>query len=166
MVTRSSQLLALYDELFNRVKAEYEKDNTLNTKDLMASISQCKEYVLLANTSKRTELELVEQFLKRDIVSFLSQQHAQDLSYSPTVIGVENSVWHWLSEISDKSQIEWHEMNQDFSHQGCYHSGDIVSQGILVCNKCHHEMKIEFTGVIPDCPHCDGNEFTREPLQP
>ncbi|MGL6012751.1 MAG: zinc ribbon-containing protein, partial [Shewanella oncorhynchi] len=112
------------------------------------------------------ELALVEQFLKRDITSFLREQNADSLSHSPTVITLENTLWHWLSEITDRSQVEWHELTQDFKHQGYYKSGDIVNQGIMVCTNCGNEMSIEFPSPIPDCPECDHEEFTREPLTP
>ena len=120
----------------------------------------------LKSHADEEELALVEEFLKRDIAAFLSEENADNLSFSPMVIGIENTLWQWLSEITDRSQVEWHELLQDFKHHGVYKSGEIINQGKLTCNKCGHQMQIDFPGVIPDCPKCDYNEFSREPLTP
>ncbi|WP_133178628.1 zinc ribbon-containing protein [Shewanella decolorationis] len=166
MNDRSSALLGLYQALINEVKAQFTEDNSLTAKNLFKSVTQGKEFLRLKEQAGEDELALVEQFLKRDIASFLREQNADSLSHSPTVITLENTLWHWLSEITDRSQVEWHELAQDFKHHGYYQSGDIVSQGVMVCTNCGHEMSIEFPGVIPDCPECDHEEFTREALTP
>jgi hypothetical protein len=166
MSGRSSALLALYKSLFEQVKLQFEQDNSLTAKSLFASVTQGKNYLQLKSTADEQELALVEEFLKRDIANFLNEKMADDISYSPTVIAFENTLWHWLSEITDKSQIEWHELQQDFKHHGCYQAGEIINQGRVICNKCQHEMQIDFPSVIPECPECDNNEFSRESLTP
>lgn len=166
MNNRSNTLLGLYEALIAEVKSQFLEDNTLTAKNLFKSVTQGKEYLRLKAQAGEDELALVEQFLKRDIASFLQEQNADSLSHSPSLILLENTLWHWLSEITDRSQVEWHELSQDFKHHGYYQSGDIVNQGLLVCTSCGHSMSIEFPGVIPDCPECDNEEFIREALTP
>jgi hypothetical protein len=166
MSGKSSALLALYQSLFGQVKTRFDQDNSLTAKSLFKSVTQGKEYLALKSHSDEEELALVEEFLKRDIAAFLNDKNADNLSFSPMVIGIENTLWQWLSEITDRSQVEWHELLQDFKHHGVYKSGEIINQGKLTCNKCGHQMQIDFPGVIPDCPKCDYNEFSREPLTP
>ncbi|QYJ79649.1 zinc ribbon-containing protein [Shewanella acanthi] len=166
MNDRSSALLALYQALIDQVKAQFAEDKSLTAKSLFKMVTQGKDYVSLKEQAGEDELALVEQFLKRDIASFLREQNADSLSYSPSVITFENTLWHWLSEITDRSQVEWHELTQDFKHHGYYQSGDIVNQGVMVCTNCGHELSIEFPSVIPDCPECDHDEYTREALTP
>ena len=166
MNDRSNVLLGLYQSLITEVKSQFLEDNTMTVKNLFNSVTQGKEFLRLKEQAGEDELALVEQFLKRDIASFLREQNANSLSHSPTVITLENTLWHWLSEITDRSQVEWHELTQDFKHHGYYHSGDIVNQGIMVCTNCGNEMSIEFPSTISDCPECDNGEFTREPLTP
>ncbi|ABV38082.1 protein of unknown function DUF1451 [Shewanella sediminis HAW-EB3] len=166
MSKKSTELLALYEALITQVKSDYSDDNTMTVKKLFNIVTSSKEYLSLKDRAKANELALVEQFLKRDIAAYLQEKNDTDLSHSPTMITVESTLWHWLSGITDRSQIEWHEVIQDFKHQGHYMSGEIVGQGIMVCTNCGHEMRIEFPGVIPDCPQCDKGEFTREALAP
>jgi len=166
MSKKSTELLALYEALITQVKSDYSDDNAMTVKKLFSIVTSSKEYLSLKERAKGNELALVEQFLKRDIAAYLQEKNDTDLSHSATMITVENTLWHWLSGITDRSQIEWHEVIQDFKHQGHYMSGEIVGQGIMVCTHCGHEMRIEFPGVIPDCPQCDASEFTREALAP
>lgn len=166
MSERSIKLLALYEVLMEQVKLQYKKDNSLTVKSLFDSVTTSKDYLLLKEDSNLEELDLVEQFLNRDIASFVKEQNDASLVNSPTFIAVENTFWHWLGEITDKSQVEWHELQQDFKHHGYYRSGEIVNQGTMVCTQCGHEMSIEFPSVVPDCTECEGKDFTRESLEP
>ncbi len=166
MSKRSTELLSLYEALLAQVKSDYSGDNSITIKKLFNVVTSSKEFLSIKGRAKDNELALVEQFLKRDIANFLHDKNDLDLSHSPTMITVENTLWHWLSCITDRSQIEWHEVLQDFKHQGHYQSGEIVNQGKMVCTHCSHEMKIEFPGIIPDCPQCDKSDFTREALAP
>ena len=166
MSDKSTELLSLYEALIQQIKTQYGDDNSLTVKSLYQQTQSSKEYLAIKEQAKAEELALVEQFLKRDIASFLQEKNAKDLSHSPTMITVENTLWHWLSEITDRSQVEWHEVAQDFKHHGYYETGEIVGQGTMVCTACGHEAKIEFPGVISDCTECDNGEFTREALAP
>ncbi|QYK02312.1 zinc ribbon-containing protein [Shewanella psychrotolerans] len=166
MSERSSALLSLYEALFSKVKSDFSEDNSMTVKELYKVVTASKEFLVLKQQAKEDEIALVEQFLKRDIANYLQEKNATDLSHSPSVIVAENTLWHWLSEITDRSQMEWHEVSQDFKHNGYYQSGEIVGQGVMVCTECGHEMRIEFPGVIPDCPKCDCGQFTREALAP
>lgn len=166
MGDKSSQLLSLYQDLIEQVKNEYIQNTNLTTKDLLHSITTGREFLKLKEAAGEEELSLVEHFLKRDIVAFISEQKANDLSYSPTVLAAENTFWHWLNEITDRSQVEWHELAQDLKNDGHYHEGEIISQGVLTCTHCGHKVSIEFPTVISECSECDGTEFSREPLLP
>jgi len=166
MSERSRELLSLYDALIARVKSDDTHDNSMTVKELFGMVTKEKEYLLLKEQAKGDELDLVEQFLKRDIVSYLQEINDNDLSHSPTVLTAENTLWHWIAAITDRSQIEWHEILQDFKHQGYYKSGEVIGQGNLICTHCGHEVRIEFPGLISDCPQCDKGEFTREALAP
>lgn len=166
MSKRSNALLELYQNLISQVKAEYEKDNSLTANDLYQSVAQGKQFLKLKANADESELNLVEDFLKRDISTFLNQQNDKNLSVSPTMLAIENTLWHWLGEISDRSQVEWHELANEFKHHGFYQAGEIVSQGRMICNGCGHETEVQFASTIPSCSVCDGKEFSREALMP
>ncbi len=166
MSDRSSALLELYQCLIKQIQQEYQKDNSLTANDLYQSVAQGKQFLALKKGSGEKELALVEEFLKRDISVFLKQQNESSLASSPTMLAIENTLWHWLGEITDRSQVEWHELTQEFEHHGFYQVGDIVSQGQIICSQCGHGVKIEFPSAISSCTECDGDEFSRESLEP
>lgn len=166
MGDKSAQLLNLYQRLIDRVKSEYAQDPNLTTKDLLTSVTSGRTYLKLKEQADEEELALVEHFLKRDIIVFLSEQNANNLSFSPTLLSMENTFWHWLGEITDRSQVEWHELAQDLKNQGQYNSGEIVGQGRMICDHCGHLVDIEFPSVLLPCSECDNKTFTREALRP
>ncbi|MBR9729446.1 zinc ribbon-containing protein [Shewanella intestini] len=166
MSERSSALLDLYQALITQVKRQYEQNNSLTTKSLFDSVTKGKDYLKLKSTVKDDELDLVEDFLKRDIASFLKQENADNFRFSPAVIAMEETLWQWLGGLSDRSQVQWHEITSDFEHQGVYRAGEVINQGKVICNQCHHELDIEFPSIIPGCPNCDHGEFSREALAP
>jgi len=166
MSDKSTGLLSLYEALIQQIKKQYANDNSLTVKSLYQEVQNSKAFVAIKQQAGAEELALVEQFLKRDIANFLQEKNAHDLSHSTTVIGVENTLWRWLSEITDRSQVQWHEVAQDFKHQGYYQSGEIVGQGTMICTACGHASPISFPTMISDCTECDNDEFTREALAP
>lgn len=166
MSKKSDALLTLYEALLTRVHQEYQANPELSIKDLFHTVQRSKDYLALEKQATADELALVANFLKRDIGAFIGQQHQADLSYSPTVLFAENRLWHWLSELTDKTQIEWHEMAQDFKHDGHYFAGEIINQGQMRCVNCLHVIEIEFPARLTSCPECEGEEFIRQPLAP
>lgn len=109
MSERSIKLLALYEVLMEQVKLQYKKDNSLTVKGLFDSVTTSKDYLLLKEDSNLEELDLVEQFLNRDIASFVKEQNDASLVNSPTFIAVENTFWHWLGR--SPIRVKWNGTN-------------------------------------------------------
>ncbi|MBT1444638.1 hypothetical protein KJI95_08885 [Shewanella sp. JM162201] len=166
MTGRSTVLLALYQDLVKDLATHFEANPDLNAKNLYRLMTSGEAFGRLKAEADDEELALALEFLKRDIGTFLQERNQDSISHSPSFIALENTLWHWLAEITDRSQLEWHELAQDFKHHGYYQSGEIVSQGRMVCTSCGHGMDIEFASTIPDCPECDNDEFIREALAP
>ncbi|WP_133405915.1 zinc ribbon-containing protein [Parashewanella tropica] len=166
MTEKSQALLDLYQQLIQQVKQEYENDTSLTVNDLMQSVEQGATFLSMKDDIDETELDLVKAFLHREISEFVKHQHEQDISTSPTFLMLENSLFHWLGEITDRSQVEWHELSKELKQAGTYKAGEIVSQGRMICEDCGHGMDIEFPSIISSCPECDSTEFIRQPLNP
>ncbi|MGS0725435.1 zinc ribbon-containing protein, partial [Shewanella sp. 0m-11] len=79
MSEQSTELLSLYKALIDQLQSQYNDDNSLTVKSLYAQMQACKEYLAIKQQAKQEELALVEQFLKRDIASFLQEKNATDL---------------------------------------------------------------------------------------
>jgi hypothetical protein len=89
-----------------------------------------------------------------------------DMAESEFVQAIKESAWHELADMTDKAQIEWQELKQDFNHQGTYEQGEWVGMGIIECRDCHYKMTFVHPQRLPACPQCGHGSFLREALAP
>nr|WP_206485295.1 zinc ribbon-containing protein [Thalassotalea sp. G2M2-11] len=112
--------------------------------------------------------EKVKQFIDNfnyDLHEFY-QQYQEQAKHSIYLGLMNESFWALMENITDKSQVEWAELSEDFQHQGEYTTGDYIGFGIIECQKCHHILHISHLTEITDCLHCGHNHFTRKSLTP
>lgn len=105
------------------------------------------------------------QYLKRDLAMFFHHYQA-DMAESEFIQAIKESAWQELAEMTDKSQLEWHELEQDFRHQGVYEQGEWVGMGVIVCKNCHYKMTFVHPEQLTACPECKHGRFLREALAP
>lgn len=116
----------------------------------------------------RAEVEQVTQAVRRDLEEFARsyKESQDDLTDSVFMRVIKENLWQELAEITDKTQLEWHEVFKDVSHHGVYHSGEVVGLGNLVCEQCHHHLAFYTPEVLPLCPKCGHDQFQRRPFEP
>jgi len=119
------------------------------------------------NEISTAQLNEIEMQLKVDLKIYAQSIDRQDNPLrEPQQLAVEDTIWSWLVAITDKSQLEWLELQEDFKHQGKYHSGDIVGLGQFVCNECSQQVSIYHPQEIGKCIDCNGEGYTRAPFNP
>ncbi|WP_057831605.1 zinc ribbon-containing protein [Colwellia sp. TT2012] len=127
-----------------------------------------KQAKLYANAAEAMSEEKLKQFtdnLKYDLHDFyqLNRSQAKHSLY----LGLLNeSLWDTLAKLTDKSQVEWAELIEDFNHDGLYKSGDFIGFGELQCQQCDEKITILHFSEIGDCVHCGSTDFIRLPLNP
>ncbi len=64
-------------------------------------------------------MALISAYLKRDLKEFGKnvEESPEPFSESPFYRVVSETIWEGLAEITDKTQIEWHEVMDDLQHQ-------------------------------------------------
>ena len=128
-------------------------------------IKQVKSY---ANAAENMSEEKVEQFINNltyDLHDFYQQNKAQ-AKHSIYLGLLEETLWENLAQLTDKSQVEWAELVEDFSHDGIYKVGDVIGFGELVCQQCDEKIQILHVSEVAVCAKCGGREFIRLPLKP
>jgi len=119
------------------------------------------------NEISATQLTEIELQLKVDLTMYAASFSQEGvLSNEPQQLAIEDTLWSWLVAVTDKSQLEWIELQQDFDKQGQYHSGDIVGLGQFVCNECSQQVSIFHPQEIGHCGDCNGEVFSRAPFNP
>lgn len=156
-------------------KKEYEELLDQVTETLKHSPDELKhwaettaKYRQAASDMTKDEWALISAYLKRDLQEFGKnvEESPKPFRDSPFYQVVAETIWEGLAEITDKTQIEWHEVMDDLHHQGVYQAGEIVGLGNLVCEKCGHHELITHVKKIEPCLKCGHTQFTRRPLSP
>jgi len=128
-------------------------------------IKQAKLYAKAAEDMSEEKLNQFSSNLKYDLYDFYKQNQSE-IKHS-TYLGLLNeTLWRNLAQLTDKSQVEWAELVEDFEHDGIYKVGDIIGFGELVCLQCNEKLHIMHVSEVSACIKCGGESFTRLPLEP
>jgi len=128
-------------------------------------VEHAKKYMVAAEL---IPAEKVKQFIDNfsyDLAEFYHQTQ-QEMKHSVYIALMNETLWQRLAGMTDKSQVEWSELVDDFSHRGVYQQGDYVGFGELICTKCQHSLIINHLSEVNTCSHCAGEEFIRRGLAP
>ncbi len=134
-------------------------------KNLVDFFDRSGEWWATAKELTTDEFAQKSVYLKRDLMMFY-RHYQQDLAESDYFQAVKESAWKELADMTDKAQIEWQELEQDFRHQGVYEKGEWVGMGTIVCKSCHYKMEFVHPEELPACPDCGESTFLREALAP
>ena len=127
-----------------------------------------KQASLYGKALEEMSEEKVSQFvdnLSYDLHDFYQQNQSQ--AKHSIYLGLLNeTLWSNLAQLTDKSQVEWTELVDDFNHDGVYHTGDVIGFGELACQQCQETITVMHASELGVCAHCGGESFTRLPLNP
>lgn len=163
-----SEQKAQYTVFIQRVRDALKR----SPEELQSWVELSERYFNAASEMTKDEFALIEAYFKRDVQAFserykkveshLLPHHDEDAQLFRDLIA--NSLWEKLAEITDKTQLEWHEVLRDIQHQGVYHSGEVVGLGILICEKCGNQSEHCHVDVLIPCIKCGCKEFSRKAL--
>lgn len=128
-------------------------------------IKQAKLYAIAAENMSEEKLHQFTESLKYDLHDFYQLNREQ--AKSSVYLGLLNeTLWDQLAQLTDKSQVEWAELIEDFEHDGVYKTGDFIGFGELQCEQCDETITIMHFSEINDCANCGASSFIRLPLKP
>ncbi|OKY24598.1 MULTISPECIES: zinc ribbon-containing protein [Thalassotalea] len=110
----------------------------------------------------------VKQFVanfKYDLQEFYAQNQ-KEAKHSIYLSLMKESFWANMANITDKSQVEWAEIPDDFQHDGVYQEGDVIGFGMLECQQCHKATAVTHMTEVKKCIYCGHDHFIRKSLTP
>ncbi|MFT6903124.1 MAG: hypothetical protein ACJAXS_003346 [Colwellia sp.] len=161
MKKKQSQIQELYQKL--QTWLEDTKDNEIRS--AVELLEQAKTILIAAEQIPEQQVKQFIANLKYDLGDFY-QQYQADIKHSIYLELLNENLWSSLAQITDKSQVEWAELMDDFQHQDGYHVGDYVGFGQLKCKACQHCVTYSHPNVVTDCITCGGQDFDRLSLTP
>lgn len=126
-------------------------------------VEQLKAYIKAGRDLTAYETQLFVETLKRQ---WQEQQSSDDKELASSDVPPlwPEALWQELSYITDKSQIEWQELQQDFAHNGIYQQGEEVAMARYRCINCLTHVDYTHPTQLLSCQQCGGKAFYREGL--
>lgn len=156
---------SVFQDLYQALVTWAEDVNQHEITDFIKKVAQSKLYLQAAEKLPEEKVKQFVDNLRFDIREFIQQNeiHAKDSLYLGLL---KESFWNNMQAITDKSQVEWSEFDDDFKHHGEYQSGDFIGFGFLECKNCHEKITYSHASDVIDCFSCSGNSFIRLPFSP
>ncbi|ASP46719.1 zinc ribbon-containing protein [Cognaticolwellia beringensis] len=152
-------------EVYQKLQTWLEDTKDNEVRSIAAFLEQAKAIVIAAEQIPEQKVKQFIANLKYDLSDFY-QQYQADIKHSVYLDILNESLWENLAKITDKSQVEWSELMDDFQHKDGYHVGDYVGFGQLQCQTCLHCVTYSHANVVIDCINCGGKDFNRLSLTP
>ncbi len=160
-----SQQKDYFAEVYQQLNAWLKEIQQARITHIEEFIQQAKGYTMAVEQMSEEKLQQFIDNFKYDLYDFykLNKSQAKDSVY----LGLLNeALWDNLAKLTDKSQVEWAELVDDFQHDGIYNSGDFIGFGELQCDECDETIAILHLSKVAQCAKCGGNRFIRLPLKP
>jgi hypothetical protein len=123
-------------------------------------VEEAKAYLRAAEDLSLEEIHTLENYLLRDMKSFVHELRA-DADNSLWWMNTKNNLWQLIAKMADPSKLELFEMQEDVAHQGIYQVGELVAIGDLVCMQCGHHHLVTGVERIQSCIECSHKQFSR-----
>lgn len=156
---------SLLQDIYKNLARWGEDSKTHELTSVIEFVEQAKTILFAAEQIPERQVKQFVNSLKYDLVDFY-QQYQADAKHSVYLTLLNETLWSNLAQMTDKSQVEWAELMDDFEHDGKYCTGDHIGFGELECQACQHRVIYSHASVICDCINCGGDQFTRLSLTP
>lgn len=156
---------SVFQELYQALVTWAEDVNQHEITDIVTKVEQSKLYLQAAEQLPEEKVKQFIDNLRFDLKEFIQQNQAQ--AKHSLYLGLLNeSFWKNMQAITDKSQVEWSELDDDIKHHGIYKTGDFIGFGLLECQHCHEKITYSHASDVIDCFSCGGSSFIRMPFSP
>jgi len=155
----------LFDDVYQQLTTWFHSFEQHEVTNVVTIVERAKQYLSAAEDLPDHSIKQFVDNLSYDLQQFY-QAYQTDAKHSIFLGILEEEFWQTLGQITDKSQVEWAELGEDFQHQGYYHKGDMIGFGVLLCDHCHESLSIYHLSEVPECPQCGHGKFSRQPLTP
>lgn len=154
-----------YQSVLDKLNQWLRQSSEAETRTLVSGVNFLNEWIEAGLEVHRDELKHSAQFLLRDLQHFY-HDYQRDTNESAYYLSLKDNIWHYLTEMTDRTQLEWREFNSDLSHEGYYKAGEEIGFGVLVCKQCSTKKEIYHPEIISACLECQHDTFYRELAKP
>ena len=149
---------------------EAAKEFVLNTREhsgpvIKDALKHARETVSDVSELTTEEIDKLSSYIEKDLkeaADFMQQQETELSDWLRLdVLLIEKFLLEKFSSLADRTRIELEQWSINADLYGVWHTGEIVSMGVLKCEACGEELHFNKPGHIPPCPKCHATNFKR-----
>ena len=129
------------------------------------ALNEAKEKASELGELTSEEIERLSDYLEKDLTEAASFMQEQERELSDwlrlDLLVVEKFLLEKFESLADRTRIELEQLSLDADINGEWHTGEILSMGVLECIACGEQLHFEKPGHIPPCPKCHKTKFKR-----
>jgi len=145
-----------YQQWLNELTETLNQASQQQLQNMLEFAETFKAYLKAGKELSAYESQLFVETLKRQWAEASNEEQ------QPSMWTEE--LWQQLSQITDKTQVEWAELIEDFNHQGVYYQGEYVGMGRYRCSQCQQSIDYTHPAELLCCADCGGVQFFRDGL--
>lgn len=158
-----SKLTKAYDDLMEHL---YEAmDDTLHT--IADALEIAKEKTSALGGQTQEEINKIADFVMRDVEHVAASSTVKEENDSLSewlkfdIELIENFAMDAFMSIADKTRVKLAALEMEAKQYHPYKSGDVTGPGTFSCDSCGKRIAFKSTSVIPKCPSCNSDAFSR-----
>lgn len=163
-------------ELREKLEVAYEhmletaKEFVVNAREhsgpvIKQALQEAREKVADVSELTTEEIDKLSSYIEKDLyeaADFMSEQQRELSDWLKLdILVIEKFLLEQFASLADRTRIELEQLSIDADLYGEWHTGEILSMGVLKCEACGEELHFEKPGHIPPCPKCHGTKFKR-----
>lgn len=165
---RNDRLTRAYERMMERVRERLralEAAETETLPHLRRSIEHAAEKAVELGELTREEAQIVAGYVRRDLrdagrhLAETGSELRDWLRFDIELI--EDRLVELLSHAADRTRLELLELQAELEAASHYTSGEVTGPGTLVCDRCGETLRFRGVAVIPACPGCGHDHFSR-----
>lgn len=164
------------NDLREKLEAAYEhmletaKEFVVNAREnsgpvIKQALKEAREKVSDVTELTSEEIDKISSYIEKDLVEaadFMQEQEKELADWLRLdILLIEKFLLDKFSSLADRTRIELDQLSMNADLYGEWHTGEIISMGVLECMECGEQLHFEKPGHIPPCPKCHQTKFKR-----
>ena len=160
-----SKFIEAYKLMAERIQGMLKEKQEQIRPQIVHALEKAKEKAVALEELTRDEAEEIGAYLARDLhdaAEFIEKNGAEFRDWFQMEVElIEDRILDALPPIVDETRLALDALAERARSVGEWHTGEIVSPGVLECKQCQHQLHFTKTGHIPPCPNCHHSHFKR-----
>ncbi len=154
-------------EIYNNIVKHLHEALDKSERTLAEALEIAKQKTAETTDVNQEDLDKTGDAVMRDIEHAASQETpvqdedslAEWLKFDIELL--ENFAFDAFMELADKTKVQLARLEYEAKQYHPYKSGDITGPGSFTCNQCGKVIAFKRPSIIPKCPECGGENFSR-----